>query len=55
MQDAFASWGDALCASNDGGQTWKMITYNLHFHSGQDRLLSALDFVDSQTDWAVIS
>ncbi len=55
MDDAFVACGEALCATHDGGKTWQTISSNLHFQSGQDRLLSALDFLDVHTGWAVIS
>ncbi len=55
MKDAFVACGDHLCATHDGGVTWQTISSNLHFQSGQDRLLSALDFVDARTGWAVIT
>ncbi len=55
MDDAYVACGDNLCATHDGGTTWQTISSNLHFQSGQDRLLSALDFVDVHTGWAVIT
>ncbi len=54
MSDAFVSCGDNLCTTHDGGMTWQKNATNLHFYSGQDRLLAALDFVDAQTGWAII-
>ncbi len=55
MEDAFVACGDSLCATHDGGVTWQTLSSNLHFQSGQDRLLSTLDFVDAHTGWAVIT
>lgn len=54
-EDAFVPCGDNLCATHDGGKTWQTISSNIHFLSGQDRILGAWDFVDARTGWAAIN
>ena len=53
-RDIFVLCGSALCASQDGAQTWSTVASNLDFSQSGSRSVSALDFVDSQTGWVVI-
>ena len=55
LSDAFVPCGDNLCATHDGGKTWQTISSNLHFLSGQYRILGAWNFADTRTGWAAIN
>ena len=46
--------GTALCASLDGAQTWQTLASNLDFTQSDSRSVSAIDFVDASTGWALI-
>ena len=50
----FVLCGNALCASLDGAQTWQTLASNLDFTQSDSRSVSAIDFVDTSTGWALI-
>ena len=53
-KDILVVCGNALFASHDGAQTWKQLESNLDFSRTDTRTVSALDFVDANTGWALI-
>jgi hypothetical protein len=50
----FVLCGNALCASLDGAQTWQTLASNLDFTQSDSRSVSAINFVDASTGWALI-
>jgi photosystem II stability/assembly factor-like uncharacterized protein len=51
---AFVHCGEALCVTHDGAKTWQTIQSNKRFPSQGDEVLSAIDFVNAQTGWAIV-
>lgn len=46
--------GNSLFASHDGAQTWHQLASNLDFSQTDTRSVSAMEFVDASTGWALI-
>jgi len=52
--DVFIICGNNLCASHDVARTWQTLSSNLDFAPSENRSVSAIDFVNGATGWALV-